>query len=102
MQTSNSKMTLDSVLKESPDNGLSIFQGTRASKPLEKILAQPNCAVRPYFVDLKEQNQILEYCKEDQVISVETGITLGQLAAVLALMVSICRLLVVQICLYWN
>jgi hypothetical protein len=83
MQTSNSKMTLDSVLRENLDSGLSIFQGSRASKSLEKILAQPNCAVRPYFVDLKEQNQILEYCKEDQVISVETGITLSQLAHVL-------------------
>jgi FAD binding domain len=83
MQTSNSKMTLDSVLKESPDSGMSIFQGSRLSKALEKILAQPNCAIRPYFVDLQEQNQILEYCKEDQVISVETGITLRQLAEIL-------------------
>jgi glycolate oxidase FAD binding subunit len=83
MQTSNSKMTLASVLQERVDSGLSIFQGSRPSRPLEKILAQLNCDIRPYFVDLKEQNQILEYCKEDQVISVETGLTLGDLAEVL-------------------
>lgn len=78
MQTSSLKMVLDSVLGAGVSD-LAIFQGRELSKPARKILAQPDCAIRPLFVDLRDQNKVLEYCKEDQVISVETGMTLARL-----------------------
>src|SRR4051812_33138238 len=36
------------------------------------------------FIDLRNQNSVLEHSKEDQVISVQTGMTLGELDNLLA------------------
>ncbi|HEY9759784.1 MAG TPA: FAD-binding oxidoreductase [Oculatellaceae cyanobacterium] len=88
----NSTKALQTVLREKISDGFSIFQGQRPSSVLQELL-QNRPALKPFFVDLSEngensqqnpQSKVFEYRQEDQVISVETGITLGSLEKILA------------------
>ena len=75
---------LDVVLKERIADGCAIFQGSHQSLPLQMILNERKAVLKPFFFNLDDKKQVLEYRKEDQVISVETGILLSELAAELA------------------
>ncbi|HEY9682138.1 MAG TPA: FAD-binding oxidoreductase [Oculatellaceae cyanobacterium] len=89
----NSTKALQTILREKISDGFSIFQGRRPSSVLQELLRN-RPALKPFFVDLSENgdnnqqnphNKVFEYRQEDQVISVETGITLGSLEKILAL-----------------
>jgi glycolate oxidase FAD binding subunit len=78
----NSTKALQAVLREKLSDGCAIFQGRRHAL-LQEYLTKRAGAIRPFFVDLQEHNAVLEYRQEDQVISVETGITIGALEKIL-------------------
>lgn len=81
---SNAVKALGMVLKDQIANGATIFQGAHPSPPLEMLLQRLGKEIKPYFVDLRDQKEVVEYRKEDQVISVETGMNAGELKALLA------------------
>jgi hypothetical protein len=81
----NPDQALSTVLFDLVRSGASLFQGSHISVPAKSIINQNQDKLKPHFLDLKDHNRIIEYQPEDQVISVQTGITIGQLNESLAL-----------------
>jgi glycolate oxidase FAD binding subunit len=72
----SSQEDLAELLRESTANNWAVFPGWERQLPSAQAPLQNKSVV---FVDLSSMNQVLEHCLEDQVIKVETGITVNKL-----------------------
>lgn len=67
------------VLKTARENGIIVMRG-RSEQRIAKLSLNYEEAV---FINLSKMSRVIEHVREDQVISVETGITLSELQKIL-------------------
>lgn len=72
---------LCNVLRHANNEGVFVFRGAVDERPakLAKLFPASEKHVQAVFLNLSKMNRIIEHVKGDQVVSVETGIKVGEL-----------------------
>lgn len=80
LEIENSKQLIE-VLKRSNEERIFVFRGSVGSRPalLAKLLSPAQKPLQAVFLNFDKMTKIIEHVKGDQVLSVETGIALGEL-----------------------